>query len=398
MAEPPAAEPPNNGPPTTAAATDSAAPRPDLPTIEPVAANRLREPAASPSWDDAPAVKVPADTASANRAGTPPQPAVPVPDVPDPVPQIQVIPTPTVASQPIPPQADPTQPAADQKTADPATSRTPIVTVAKADLATVVSVSPVKPNRRGNETDPPPTDTLSLPAPDPTVTPALAVATNTGTHAMPPPQPDPTRSEANNTQPVSDVSALTAALAGEQTKQAQSGSASPDDQHHAPAGETDTIAEAGNVARPQPPAVAAVHTDLPPSAPAGSAGEQIAVHVAKALQDGSKTITVELHPAELGRVEIRLSFQADGLSVRMTVDRQETFDAFSRDRTGLEQQLGQAGVDLGAGGLDLRLGQQSDPSKSDTNGGGSRTVSAAPAPVVPSTTLWVGHGWLDILA
>jgi flagellar hook-length control protein FliK len=132
--------------------------------------------------------------------------------------------------------------------------------------------------------------------------------------------------------------------------------------------------------------------------PAGDAGEQVAIHIARAQSNGAKTITIDLHPAELGRVEVRLAFQSDGLSVRMTVERQETFEAFSRDRGGLEQQLAQAGVDLGGGGLDLRLGQQSDQSGYEPGGGGSRSFSAVPAESVVPAAVWAGSGLIDILA
>ena len=123
------------------------------------------------------------------------------------------------------------------------------------------------------------------------------------------------------------------------------------------------------------------------------------MHVAQSLNDGAKTVTVELHPAELGRVEIHFSFHSDGMNVRMTVDRPETFDALSHDRNGLQQQLAQAGVDLGAGGLDLRLGQQ-QPEQSGGYFGGRNPRVAMPSPQPQATpaTLWVSDNLLDILA
>lgn len=126
--------------------------------------------------------------------------------------------------------------------------------------------------------------------------------------------------------------------------------------------------------------------------------EQIAIHVAKALNDGGKTVTVELHPADLGRVEIRFSFHSDGLDVRMTIDRPETFVAFSHDRAGLERQLTQAGVDLGGGGLDLRLGQQ--PDHPDSYSGGRNPGAQSPAPQTKQTrpVSWTSNGLLNILA
>jgi flagellar hook-length control protein FliK len=144
-------------------------------------------------------------------------------------------------------------------------------------------------------------------------------------------------------------------------------------------------------------------TIAPPSSPftppTGTATQQVAMHVAQSLNDGGKTVTVELHPAELGRVEIHFSFHSDGMNVRLTVDRPETFDAFSHDRSGLQQQLAQAGVDLGGGGLELRLSQQQpDQSGSYSGGRTPRVAMPTPQPDAMPATLWVSNSLLDILA
>jgi flagellar hook-length control protein FliK len=147
-----------------------------------------------------------------------------------------------------------------------------------------------------------------------------------------------------------------------------------------------------------------VATDASPSAPpaappTGTATQQVAMHIAQSLSDGSKTVTVELHPAELGRVEIHFSFHSDGMNVRLTVDRPETFDAFSHDRSGLEQQLAQAGVHLGGGGLDLRLGQPPpDQTGSYSSGRIPRVTMPTPQSEATPATLWVSNSLLDILA
>jgi flagellar hook-length control protein FliK len=133
--------------------------------------------------------------------------------------------------------------------------------------------------------------------------------------------------------------------------------------------------------------------------PTATAGEQVAMHVAQSLNEGGKTVTVELHPAELGRVEIHFSFHSDGMDVHMTVDRQETFDALSHDRSGLQQQLAQAGVDLGSGGLDVHLGQQQpDQPGGYSIGRNSRVAMPTPPSQTAPATLWVSNSLLDILA
>lgn len=134
---------------------------------------------------------------------------------------------------------------------------------------------------------------------------------------------------------------------------------------------------------------------------AGEAGEPVAIRIARAARDGDKSLTMELHPADLGRVEVRLSFHADGVGVQMTLDKPETFEAFSRNRAGLEQQLAQAGINLGDGGLDLRLGQQGGQPESERRPANLRTQAGSYAiapPALPAAIAWAGQGLVDIVA
>jgi hypothetical protein len=103
----------------------------------------------------------------------------------------------------------------------------------------------------------------------------------------------------------------------------------------------------------------------PATASAGSAmaeaNRAVALRVSRAIRSGQDTLTIELHPAELGHVAVRIAFHGNGVDVRMVVSRQETFQAFTQDRAALEQQFSQAGIDLGAGGLDLRYSRTPPP-------------------------------------
>lgn len=114
---------------------------------------------------------------------------------------------------------------------------------------------------------------------------------------------------------------------------------------------------------PQPIAPAPATPEPPALRQAvGKAAETVAARVGRAIQDGTRVLTMQLHPAELGRVEVRLTFHDSGVGVQMTVDRPETYDAFARNRGAMEQHLANSGVNLTTGGLDLRFGQQPDRS------------------------------------
>jgi hypothetical protein len=70
-----------------------------------------------------------------------------------------------------------------------------------------------------------------------------------------------------------------------------------------------------------------------------------------------ESVSVDLRPPELGRVELRLTFQDGTVQVSMAAERSDTFEALRQDRVHLEQQMQQAGLQLGGGGLDLQHGR-----------------------------------------
>lgn len=90
---------------------------------------------------------------------------------------------------------------------------------------------------------------------------------------------------------------------------------------------------------------------LPPEA-----GQQLALRVVTAAANRVESVSVDLRPPELGRVELRLTFQDGTVQVSMAAERGDTFEALRQDRTHLEQQMQQAGLQLSSGGLDLQHG------------------------------------------
>lgn len=112
-----------------------------------------------------------------------------------------------------------------------------------------------------------------------------------------------------------------------------------------------------------PSAAAGLATAAPP-APAPRAAQalpQIVLRAAQAAREGVETISVDLRPPELGRVELQLTFRDGGVQVVLRAEQPETFEALRQERHSLVQQMEQAGIQLGGGGLDLQQGRLPRP-------------------------------------
>ncbi|WP_281277506.1 flagellar hook-length control protein FliK [Hankyongella ginsenosidimutans] len=117
--------------------------------------------------------------------------------------------------------------------------------------------------------------------------------------------------------------------------------------------------------RPASRAVSVRATGSPADRPAlerahpAPAADQIGTAVARASKDGRTEIHVRLDPVELGRVEVRLHFQADGeVRAQVTTDNPQTFDLLRRDSQSLERALQDAGIKTDSGSLSFNLRQQ----------------------------------------
>lgn len=99
--------------------------------------------------------------------------------------------------------------------------------------------------------------------------------------------------------------------------------------------------------------------------------DQIAVHLSHSLQEGQDRVTIRLHPAELGRIEIKLDMSPDGrVTASFSVDQPATLDLLQRDQKGLERALSDAGLKSDAGALNFNLrdnGQQQGQSQAQNN-------------------------------
>lgn len=76
------------------------------------------------------------------------------------------------------------------------------------------------------------------------------------------------------------------------------------------------------------------------------AAQQIAVHLTRAVKDGMDRIEIQLNPAELGKVDIKLEVGHDGrVTAVISADRAETLDILRRDVHQFEKAIANAGLD-----------------------------------------------------
>lgn len=98
--------------------------------------------------------------------------------------------------------------------------------------------------------------------------------------------------------------------------------------------------------------------------------QQVAVRISQAVRDGATRITVQLRPADLGRIEIKLELGDSGrLSATVVVDRPETLDMMQRDARGLERALQQAGLDADSDSLQFSLRDDGDDAENPESDG-----------------------------
>ncbi len=106
--------------------------------------------------------------------------------------------------------------------------------------------------------------------------------------------------------------------------------------------------------------------------------DQVSVQINKAIKAGADRINIRLHPADLGRVEIRLEVAADGRTVAVvTADKPDTLDMLRRDSAQLAKALSDAGLDMEAGDLNYNLkGQEEGEKEKSVADGGTADEEA----------------------
>ena len=107
--------------------------------------------------------------------------------------------------------------------------------------------------------------------------------------------------------------------------------------------------------------------------PRVTVSDQVSVQIKKGAAAGLDKITIKLNPLELGRVDIKMETNDQGLTRALIVaERPETLDLLQRDARGLEKVLQDSGLKTDSGSLSFSLHQDKQHSASrDHNGGQS---------------------------
>jgi len=118
-------------------------------------------------------------------------------------------------------------------------------------------------------------------------------------------------------------------------------------------------------------AVAQAHTPHRPQVPHQALADQVAVQINKAAENGVDRINIQLRPADLGRVDVKMEVGHDGrVSAVISVERQETLDMLRQDSRVLTQALQDAGLQADESTLSFNLqGQEGQSANANSNGG-----------------------------
>jgi flagellar hook-length control protein FliK len=88
------------------------------------------------------------------------------------------------------------------------------------------------------------------------------------------------------------------------------------------------------------------------------AHEQVAVHLQRAVREGTNKFSIQLSPAELGNIHVKLEIDEEKrVTAAVTVERPSTLELLQRDAKGLERALHNAGLNMEGGDLSFNLGR-----------------------------------------
>jgi hypothetical protein len=210
-----------------------------------------------------------------------------------------------------------------------------------------------------------------------------AAAAKPGTAASTAPATAP---DTANTPAPPAPSALTHAAASDQSNSFTNGNNDSDADNNASAATngSDAAPTAATplVAQPNAPLATPLQTDaaVHTAAPYVPVGEQVALNLKQALAADNNEIRIQLKPASLGTIDVKLNLTDDGrVSAVISADRSDTLNMLKQDSGTLQQGLRDAGFNADNSSLSfsLRGDAQSFAQNSWQGGGGQSGGSAA---------------------
>ena len=98
--------------------------------------------------------------------------------------------------------------------------------------------------------------------------------------------------------------------------------------------------------------------------------DQVSVKISKAMQAGNDRISIQLKPAELGRIDVKMELTHDGrVMAVVTADNKDTLDLLRRDSGDLQKALENAGMQMDSGDMTFNL--RGEENQMDSQGNGS---------------------------
>jgi len=120
----------------------------------------------------------------------------------------------------------------------------------------------------------------------------------------------------------------------------------------------------------------------------------LAVEIAASAKNGKSNFEIRLDPADLGRIDVRISVDSSGqMTSHLMVEKPETLSMLQQDAPQLQQALNDAGFKTGDSGLQFSLRDQSSGQNSgnDSNRNAQRLV-IAPEDTTPAAPVGRSYG------
>ena len=134
--------------------------------------------------------------------------------------------------------------------------------------------------------------------------------------------------------------------------------------------------------------------------------KQVTVQLTKGAQAGDSTVKIQLRPAELGKVDVKLEISNNTLVKAMVVvEKPETLELLQRDARILERALQDAGLKTNSGGLNFALNDQGGSDQNQDNKdaprnavAGSSQSDGAPTEAATDQSNQAGDGLVNLMA